>query len=320
MKNAVITPIKINQKDFELLEKYILEIFQNEIYLPLLADLGVGKKVLQNSFDDLLNAFRTGRLSFWQGEVQGKLNASLSKELIRIGAVFDKKKGLFKITLKELPPDIRMAVAAGEMKFEKAMAKINQRLNNLSPSEIAGQFKMENFFDKSLFNLNKDIEKTLENITVIPKLTDSQRARIAEGYTNDLQRYIKNFTEEEIGRLRVKVQKSTMQGIRYEGLIKTIKQSYGVSENKARFLARQETNLMMQEFKKVRYQDAGSEGYIWACVAGSPNHPVRKDHKRLEGRFILWSDPPVTNLKTGAKNHAGCDYNCRCFPKVVIKF
>lgn len=320
MKSTVLTPIKISPKDFDDLEEILMGIFKREIYLPLLSDAGAKENVLRNSMDDLLEAFRTGQIWFWQGEVGGKFNAQVSRELIKLGAGFDAAKGRFKIRLADLPADIRIAIAAGEMKFDKALAKINQRLNQLSPDEIAGKFRMENFFDKRLFNLDKDIQKTLKNITVTPQLTDSQRARIAEGYTDNLERYIKNFTEEEIANLRNRIQKSTMQGVRYEGLIGSIKKSYGVSENKAHFLARQETNLMMQEFKKVRYQDAGSEGYFWGCVAGSPNHPVRPDHLRLKGQYILWSDPPVTNLKTGARNHAGCDFGCRCFPKVVIKF
>lgn len=319
MATKQLRPIKIDYEYYDQLERVILEILETHIYAPLVGELNLKKSLFKNDMSDLLDAIRTGRLTFWQGEFQGTLNATLTKELRRLGAVRDGRTGTYKIRMIDLPADIRIAIAASEDRFSKAMFRINQKLNQFDSVSVIGDLRIERFFDKSIYKTEVDIQKTLKNITVTPELTDSQREKISEGYTENLNRYIRKFTDEQILDLRKKIQTNTLQGYRFGGLVKSLQDSYGVSQNKAKFLARQETNLMMQEFKKVRYVDAGSKGYHWGCVAGSPDHPVRQIHKALENTYILWSQPPVTDIK-GNRNHAGCDYNCRCFPKVVISF
>lgn len=318
-----LEPIKIEVRQFEPLEDILLNLFKKEIYYPLLKDMEAKEDILKNKNSDddvLIEAIQSGKITFWHGEFRGKFNAKISKAIRAIGGVLDAKKGVFKVPLLRVPAPVTHAITASEDRFSRVLQKISTRLNEIDAGSIAGAFKIEDYFDRAIFRVDNDIQKTLQNITVTPKLTDSQRAIIAKDYTTNMQRYIQDFTEKEIVRLREKVIKSTLAGNRYEGLMGAIQRSYGVTESKARFLARQETNLMMQTMKQARYVDAGSEGYDWACVAGSPNHPVRPDHLRLKGTYHKWDAPPVTNIKTGARNHPGCDFGCRCFPKVVIIF
>lgn len=319
-----LEPIKIEVRQFEPLEGILMDIFRREIYWPLIEDAGFKKDdVLRNvnaDEDDLIAAIKSGRIVFWRGQFKGKFNARISKAIRDIGGELDPKTGTFKLPFYKVTRKLADAITASEDRFNRTLQKISTRLNEIDPAKLAGNFRIEKYFDKAIWQTDNDINKTLQGITVQPKLTPSQIDHISTEYTTNLQKYIQNFTEKEIVNLREKVIKSTLEGSRFEGLMKGIRQSYGVSENKARFLARQETNLMMQELKKVRYVDAGSPGYDWACVAGSPNHPVRPDHLRLKGTFQKWDSPPVTNLKTGARNHPGCDYGCRCFAKVVVIF
>lgn len=318
-----LEPIKIEVRQFEPLEGILLDIFKKEIYWPLLEDVEAPDDVLRLRNDDdeeLIKAIRSGRITFWHGEFKGSFNAKISKALRAIGGELDPKKGVFKVPVYRIKSRLVEEIRASEDRFNRALQKISTRFNELDPAKIAGNFKIEKYFDKAIWKTDGDIQKTLKGITVQPRLTDSQRATIATDYTKNMQKYIQDFTEKEIIRLREGVIKSTLEGKRYEGIISTIKKSYGVSENKARFLARQETNLMMQKLKEVRYVDAGSPGYDWACVAGSPDHPVRPGHLILKNTYQLWSKPPITDHKTGARNHPGCDYNCRCFAKVVVIF
>ena len=57
--------------------------------------------------------------------------------------------------------------------------------------------------------------------------------------------------------------------------IGAIQKSYGVTANKAKFLARQETKLLTTTLKEVRYVDAGVTKYKWKSVTGTAAHPVR---------------------------------------------
>ena len=100
-----------------------------------------------------------------------------------------------------------------------------------------------------------------------------------------------------------------MRGSRAENMVKTIISEYGVSRRKAKFLARQETALLMSKYQEERFKDVGVTKYRWSAAMDARTRP---DHKLLDGKIISWDSPPITNRKTGARNHAGADYNCRC--------
>lgn len=322
MPTVTLGPIKESSEDYEAIEKAILELFRKEIYIPLLKEIGAPANRLQNSTDDLLEAIRSGKIVFDRGYFRGRFNATISRELKKIGAVWDRRQGSFKIPLGSLSVEVRTAVVTAAHNLEKTYSRVDERIRQILPEKIADKLKIEKLFDTTLFKIDRAVGKSLKGITITPELTREQRAKIADEYTKNMQLYIKDWTEKEIVKLRKQIEKSAVSGKRYETLIKDIQTSYGVSQNKAKFLARQETSLLMTKFKETRYTDAGVKEYIWGCVAGSKHHPVRPWHKSLEGKIFQWNNPPVTT-KPGEpvrKNNPGQDFNCRCFARPVVKF
>lgn len=319
MKQIELTPIKEKPEYWDEIEAKIIALFRAELYIPLVVELGVKQKVLKNSIDDLVNAIKFGKITFYRGQFSGRFNASTSKELKRLGAQWDRKQRTWKIPQSSLPPDIKIAINAGEARFNQAVSRIDKKLASILPEELADQLKIEHIFDSTLFKVDKDLKKSLKNLTIAPELKSEQRKKIAKGWTDNMKLYIKDFTEKEISTLRKDVQKTVFEGGRYESMIKTIQKSYGVTQNKAKFLARQETSLLMTKFKETRYMDAGVKKYKWGTVAGSAAHPVRPMHKALEGKIFSWDNPPVTDDK-GARNNPGQDYNCRCFARPIVDF
>lgn len=319
MKEVHLEPIKETDEDYEKFEKVILDLFREEIYYPLLKELNMPKSSIQNSTDDLIEAIRSGRINYYRGQFKGRFNAAVSRELKKIGATWDRTQGSWKIPQSALSIEVRNAIGQSLHKFEKAMRSIDARLGKILPAEIAEKLKIEKLFDSSLWRLDQKIQKSLKGITVTPEFTKDQREKISKEYTENMQLYIKEFTEKEITRLRETVQKSSLKGIRYENIVKQIEKSYGVSANKAKFLARQETSIFMAKVKETRYLDAGVNEYIWGCVAGSPNHPVRPMHLKLKGTRQRFDQPPIVNEKGDRKNPTE-DYGCRCFAIPVVKF
>lgn len=317
MKEIVLRPIRETYKDYEELEQEVSRMLREEIYLPLLSELNQPKKLLSNSIGDLINAINSGRIVYSKGKFSGRFSARLSKELKLLRAKW--KEGDFYIPKSQLPPAVKQAISYSEAKFQRVLEQIDKRLKKLVPDEMVSTLKLEKIFDHTLFKTGKDVESTLKGISVAPELTKEQRAKIAEEYTHDLKRYIKDFSEKEIVTLRKKIQKNAEDGFRYEEMIETIRRSYGVTERKARFLARQETSLLMTKFKESRYIDAGVNEYIWTCVVGSPAHPVRPMHKKLDGKTFRWDNPPITNPE-GQRNNPGQDFNCRCVARPIIRF
>lgn len=327
-KNFVaLNPIRGNDSDWDAIERYLKLLFKRSIYIPLLRELNEHSSALRNSSDHLSRALHSGRISFNRGVFSGSFNARLSKELRDAGAVWDRKTSTFRLSRAEMTMELRSLVSSSASAFEERISRIDRKLASVQPEEIADQAKLSDMFDRTLWKTDENFKKTVKGVTVPPQLTAERRRRIADEWQENMRLYIKDFTQKEIVELREKIKKSVYSGNRYGDAVKTIQTSYGVSANKAKFLARQESKLLITKFQEVRYQDAGINEYTWHCVAGSPKHPVRKRHRALndassKGTTFRFDDPPVTSEPGEAtrRNNPGQDYNCRCFAKPVVRF
>lgn len=326
MKLRTLRPIKIVTEDFDEVERKIKDLFRKEIYLPLMAELGVPQKKLTNAIDDLMEAIRSGRITFNRGVFSGKFNATLTKELRALGARWDRKTETFRINAAELPLEVRNVISASDWRFKDKLERIDRKLAQILPEEIADKLSISKNFDQTLWKTNQDFKESIKGITIAPNLTDAQRKKIADEWQDNMKLWIQKFTKEQIVELRTNMQKTVFAGDRYESAIKTIQKSYSVSENKAKFLARQETSLLMTKFKQTRYEDAGVKGYRWGRVSGTPAHPVRPQHKKLaeasdKGKIYYWDDPPISSEPNQPvrRNNPGQDYGCRCFAKPTVR-
>ncbi len=322
IKEIKLQPIKESTEDYEAIERKIIELLRQQVYGPVMSELGAPKNVLQNAIEDLTYAIGSGRITFYRGVFSGKFNSRISKELKKLGARFDRKTGTFRLPASELPETVRASISASESKFNEKLAGIDRKLSQMLPEKIADKLQISKFFDSALWKVEKDFQASIRKITVGPNLTKTQSAKIAEEWQSNMKLWVKDFTEKEIKKLRKDVKSSVFTGNRYESMVSKIQSSYGVTQNKAKFLARQETNLLMAKFKETRYSDVGINEYEWGCVAGSKNHPVRPAHKILEGKRFRWDNPPITTApgEPTRRNNPGQDYNCRCFAKPIVRF
>lgn len=317
-----LPPIRETPSDFDALEEIIREHFRTEMYLPLVAEF-TKTNIIRNALDDLLTAIGTSQISFYRGKFTGRFNSKTSKALRSLGAKW--KDGAYHIPLSELPREVNEAISASTGKFERVLHQIDKRLAEMNPAEIADKIRLEAAFEKTLWKTDKKLEQSLKDISIAPKLTEDQAKKISAEYTESLKLPIKDWVAKEVVELRQTVGSHVFSGERYEALAKIIQTSYDVSKRKARFLARQETSLLMTKFKETRYTAAGIHEYKWRSVVGSPLHPVRPMHKELDrlsrekGKIFRWDNPPITD-PDGRRNNPGQDYNCRCVAIPVVKF
>lgn len=103
-------------------------------------------------------------------------------------------------------------------------------------------------------------------------------------------------------------------GEREDDLLRMIMNTGQVTRSRANLIARTEIARASSVLTEARARQIGSEGYIWRT---SRDKVVRPIHRRLEGQFIRWSEPPIAGER-GERAHAGCIYNCRCYPEPVI--
>jgi len=338
LQTIELKPIEESPLFYDALEKKLRKFFLKTIYVPLLQELNLTQKKIQNAKNKnpLLDALFKGSVQYLDGKFTGNFNASISKELKQIGAQFDRKTSSFKLQEEEIPLDVKQMIMASEYHWDQKIKKLDQKLSKINPKEIADQIDVTQLFDKNLWRADQDFRKNIKKITVLPELTDYQRQKIAEDWQNNMKLKIEGWTTEQVQKLRSQIFENVMAGKRKESQIplilkvtKNIQQSHDEAVKKAKFLAHQETRLMMSTFKQARYEEAGSKSYIWRAVHrphdSSPDHHipgyVRYTHGLLDGKEILWNSPPITSNpgEPERRNHPGQDYNCRCFARPIIK-
>lgn len=330
MGPTIILPaIQERTNEYEAIEASIKNLFKKEIYLPILRELGgfvPSSRVLSNSkpLPGLLQALVTGRVSFHRGTFSGKFNSEISKQLRSLGAVFKRSDGTYRIRLDDLPSEIREAVSASAFRFQERIDKIDEKLYGIFQEEVlnkslSSKLQTDYLFDRTLWKVDKEFQRNVKNITIAPQLTPHARAKIAAQWGENMQLWVSDFTKEEILQLRVDMQKTVFAGNRYGAAVKTIQASYEVTANKAKFLAKQETKLLMAAFKQERYQSAGIQHYKWVCVAGSKLHPVRPFHKKNDGKVFRFDAPPTVD-EAGHRKNPQQDYNCRCNARPMINY
>lgn len=318
IKEIILDAVPDRDEEYDRLERFLQEFFKKEIYQPLINMMPTQNNLLKNSADNLVSAIVSGKIYYYRGHFRGKFDAKTSKELKSIGATWDKRTGSFAIPSSKLSERIKHAIQASENNFQRVFQRITNELFTFDVNGMISRLDMTKVFSSALWRIEKDFKKSIANITVSPDLTIDQMKKISVEYNNNMQLYVKNWTEEQIVELRSKIEKNVQDGKRYEGLVKEIQDSYGVSQNKAKFLARQETSLYMAKFTESRYGDAGITEYIWECVHASPKHPVRPMHLRLNGTRQSFLSPPIVNEKGDRKNPKE-DYNCRCKARPIVK-
>ena len=319
MKFKQLAPITEDRSIIDSIERKILDVLRKEIYFPLLALAEAPDKTIKNDKSELLRALESGRVTYSRGAFRGKFNAQISKELKSYGASWERSTSSWKLNKKELPYDLKAAIQLSEARFLDKMKKLDRRLSQILPEEIARKVAVSKLFDNMLWKLDKDFKKSIAGISVAPQFSEETRRALADEYQNNMELYIRTFAEKEIVALRKKMQANVFAGNRYEDMIGKIQESYGVSRSKAKFLARQESNLLMTKYKSTRYKQAGVLYYKWKTVAGSEAHPVRDTHKVLDNKVFSWDNPPITDNK-GNHNHPGEDFNCRCMAIPLVGY
>lgn len=338
MKSVELRPVAVPREALSRIEGRIRRVFVELMYRPLLDELRLNDDdvKLKNALGDikaLRRALESGRVvvDAKTGTFSGAFTVEISKELVALGAKWNRIDKTYRIDTEKMPAELLEAAARSIARFDAVMRRSDDFLANLLPEKISEHVDVEDIFDSTLFRVDRELLKSLpDGITVPPQLSSDQRKQIAAEWQDNLERWIQDFSAEEIKSLRAEIQESAFRGNRWAASVEAIQKSYGVTRRKAEFLAQQETGLLVAKFKEVRYRDAGSQEYRWSCVKmphdkSSHEHVagnVRYAHGLLDGKVFRWDDPPVTTApgEPTRRNHPGEDYRCRCIAIPRVNF
>jgi SPP1 gp7 family putative phage head morphogenesis protein len=311
-----LKPIRISPKIDEALEKEILEFFSINIFAPIVAEMRKSKNVLFNAKTTIESAIKSGRIQFADGIFKGDFNSSLTKEFRSLGMKFDKRINGYRKDLGNLPISIQVAISQTESAYVAMADNMIKSIESINYDEALAELNLSSAFDKVIKSVDKDFTKTVSSVIGVSiDLTENQKERIAEEFSENLKLYIKDFADEQVLILRKDVEDAVFAGIRAEELQKTIVSRFGVSESKAKFLAKQEISLLTSKYKQAKYEDVGVRKYKWSIS----NVRTRPDHKTLNGKVFSFDDPPITNQDTGARNNPGEDFGCNCVAIPIVE-
>ena len=306
----VITPPKFSEE----VQKKILDFFLKVIFQPIVDEIEKINNIYFNSGDSIESAVRSGKITYSDGVFKGDFNAALSKQFRELGYTFDKRIGGYKKELNKLPVNLQVAITQTSFNYLKMKGAMLTAIDNLTYSKEFEELNFMKEFSQTIGATDKEILETafkdeaIKEIGIKVELTTEEKNNIAKEYSENLKLYIKDFTDKEILALREEVQKTVFSGVRADSLQKIIQAKFKTSESKAKFLAKQEISLLTSKYKYAKYESLGFEKYKWS-ISGTRTRP---DHRALNGKIFYFSDPPITNQNTGARNNPGEDYNCDC--------
>ncbi len=324
MQEKLITfhPVREPLEEYDRIEKRIREVFWDKVYRPVAKLLFLKPTSIKNAKESQLEkAIELGQVSFNGGHFSGEFSAEISRELKSLGAKWDSENKSFYLSPGKISVSFHEKLEASFNRFAQRLKKIDDAIKKILPEKISESVKASDVFRSTISKTDRQLRQSVKKVSVVPVLSEKDQKRLADEWENNLRLFIKDFAAEEIPKFRQMIKQAGLSGTRHKDLLQAIRQSYGVTENKAKFLARQETSLMMTKFKELRYTEAGIQEYRWRCVAGSGNHPVRPSHKILDGKIFSWNDPPITTPsgEPTRRNNPGQDYNCRCFAIPILR-
>jgi SPP1 gp7 family putative phage head morphogenesis protein len=311
-----LRPLRLKISYYSGIETTINLIFYTRCFAPIVKAFEENSHksaLVQNANDPISTALRQGKIFYFDGKFTGQFDAKISAAFKYLGAKFNLLDKSWKLPV--IPPHIQSTLADVNLRMEKIKSDILRNLDKVPTDKDFMQQQLTAEYLKTVNRINEDFLETIKGVTIAPILTEQAKLNISKNWAQNLELYINKWTAQNILKLREEVATNTYRGQRAEGLIKNIQTDYGVSRRKAKFLARQETSLLMSKMREERYKDAGITQYKWSGVMDERERP---DHKLLEDNVYSWDNPPIVDRTNGRKANPGEDFGCRCVAIPIV--
>ena len=318
--------LQLSPKDVDALREAVQAQFDAAIYAKLAEiikrfksvdfkpELQNSKTVYKNGISDLVKAIVDGKIQFQNGRFEGEFEAGLSKELKAIGATWDRRAKAWNISEDKLPMDIRLAVGTMQSAYQNLHKEVQDNLDVNTALEGIQKERLKPVFEQTLGKYEEQFKKATQAVSVPVKFSGEMRENVTEQFSTNMEKFIKGWTEENILKLRQEVEQNMQQGGRAKNLEKILRQNYGASQNKAKFLAKQESGLLLSAYRKERYRDAGVQRYRWRT---SNDERVRDRHRELNGQVFAWDEAIIDDK--GTKGNPKEDFGCRCTAEPILE-
>ena len=145
-----------------------------------------------------------------------------------------------------------------------------------------------------------DITQVLRGQNIGPTLQLAQKANV---------NLIKSIPAQYFDKLNTIVLTGVQQGSTYSDIEGQIQDLSGVTDSRAKLIARDQTAKTNAAITQTRQEDLGIKSYRWVTAG---DERVRETHAANDGEIFDWDDPPA---ETG---HPGTEINCRCIAAGIV--
>lgn len=220
----------------------------------------------------------------------------------------------------ELLPSIKPALKQ-DAESDDIISEVTARFNNSRVREAAlNEVRriMGSVDNIAKQNMNKAFKNCL-GVDVFMRNTELLEKITSEWYASQSQ-LINSIVSTYTDKLGTIISNAVQRGSLYKDVYADVKHLYDITDNRAKFIARNEIGNLNAITTKTRQQEAGISCYEWLT---SRDERVRASHAAMDGNLYYWhrSTPgeingrkvfPTPNLQPGM------DYNCRCVAIPII--
>lgn len=119
---------------------------------------------------------------------------------------------------------------------------------------------------------------------------------------------IKSIPQQALSRLQGQITEAVRTGQTLKQITDKIRDEFGVTDNRAQLIARDQVGKLNGQLTQQRQVDQGIDEYAWRGVLDQRERP---EHVAREGKIFKWTEPP-------ADGHPGQPIRCRCTAEPVL--
>jgi SPP1 gp7 family putative phage head morphogenesis protein len=124
---------------------------------------------------------------------------------------------------------------------------------------------------------------------------------------------IQSLGDDIVKRVEQTVYANSVAGNSVTTLRKALQEQFGITDRRAKLIARDQTSKFNSDLNKIRQQQAGVTSYVWMT---SHDERVRALHRKLDGKTYKWGE--ATGAEQGLP--PGQPVNCRCLARGIVEF
>ena len=211
---------------------------------------------------------------------------------------------------EELEPQLENLVDEAGMRddgvrsdgWASRLAAIVGNVQGLNEDAADGAEEMVSGYAERLQEFSDDEQKRMLRSVFGVEIPFAREDDVLESWVRENVSYIRTIADDQLNEVQGIVNRSIREGNRHTEIMKNVRKRFGISERRARVIARDQTSKLRGEIDRKRQRDLGIGKFIWRTA---DDERVRQEHADREGQEYDWDSPPDGEIP-------GQPVQCRC--------